>query len=148
MKKKSIISKGLIASSMLYASLNASNTIKEDTFKKDTPIENNSNITEIYQWRIKTENGIFSGASNTMDEVNEAISALTQKTKIITKSITPIAMSKNKPSEKIYTWSVVTKNGHASGQSASLADAKNMMGLFDDNEVLKSKLIESKSTIK
>ena len=146
MKNKSIISKGLIASGMLYASVNASNPTREVAFTKANHIENN-NITEIYQWRIKTEDGIFSGASQTMNDVNKDIGDLTQNTKIITKSITPIAMSENKLGEKIYTWSVITKKGHASGQSTSLEEAKTMLKSFDTEKVIKSNIIETKNTL-
>tara|TARA_R110002049_G_scaffold309311_1_gene521169 strand:- start:22044 stop:22484 length:441 start_codon:yes stop_codon:yes gene_type:complete len=144
MKKKSIISKGLIASSMLYASVNASNPKREAAFAEDEKIEMNNKVTQFYQWRIETDKGIFAGASQTMHEVNKDITAITNGSKIITKSITPMATGTNKPDEKIYTWSIVTLKGHASGQSVSLEEAKNMVKSFDTEKVIKSNIIETK----
>ncbi|ALJ05130.1 hypothetical protein APS56_08325 [Pseudalgibacter alginicilyticus] len=132
---------------MLYASVNATNPTKEETIIKTNYLEDH-NITEFYQWRIKTESGIFSGASQTINEVNKDISALTQNTKVITKSITPIVINKNKLGEKIYTWSIITKKGHASGQSLSLEEAKNMLKSLHTEKVMKSNIIETKNILK
>jgi hypothetical protein len=128
--KKSIIST-VAASSMLYANVNAINPKVSKTILEDNIEMIDTDLNRVYQWRIETESGIFAGVCKSIDEINEEIKKLTKNDKVITKNITPISLVKFDKGKKIYTWSVVTKNGHATGESTSLEEAKNMVTAFE-----------------
>ncbi|MFB9057410.1 hypothetical protein ACFFU9_11730 [Mariniflexile ostreae] len=151
MKKKSIITKGLIATGMLYANVNASVASQEDVIKdnietalKHTNMDVENGVNQIYHWRIETEAGVFSGACKSIDEVNKEIEKHAGASKVFTKSITPITLSENETGDTLFTWSVITKKGHASGQSATLEEAQHMIKLFHSEDVVKSNIIKSK----
>lgn len=156
MRKKSIITKGLIASSMLYANVHAANPLIKDVFINNkvesvaryNTTEVNNGFSQMYQWHIETESGIFSGICKTIDEVNKEIIQSCKNEKIITKNITPSYLNENEIGDKIFTWSVVTKKGNASGQSGTLEEAQSSVKLFEPKEVVESNIIELKTILK
>tara|TARA_R110002096_G_scaffold431563_1_gene646974 strand:- start:11412 stop:11852 length:441 start_codon:yes stop_codon:yes gene_type:complete len=145
--KKSIIS-AVAASSILYANVNAINpNIGKTIFKNNTEMAD-TDLNQLYQWRIETESGIFTGVCESIDEINDEIKQLTKNDKVITKNITPISLGKFVKGEKTYTWTVITKSGYAIGASPSLDEAKNMINSFGVKKVLESNIIESKTLMK
>ncbi|MFG6686320.1 hypothetical protein ACGK9U_07050 [Mariniflexile sp. HNIBRBA6329] len=137
--KKAIIATGIVASSMLY-----NNTA-------EAKISNsNSYTTASYQWTIETEFDVFTGTCESINKVNEEIAHVAKGEKILKKNITPMPFIDNalEAGEKIYTWNVVTNNGHSTGVSTSLEEAQRIVNSFVKVGVVKSSIVESFKTLK
>jgi hypothetical protein len=136
--KKVIITTGIVASSMLY-----NNTV---TAKNS----NNSYITSAYEWTVETEFDVFTGTCESINEVNREIAHVTKEKKILRKNIMPIPLINDalEETETIYTWDVVTNNGHSFGTSTNLEEAQSIINSFTKEDVLKSSIVESHITSK
>lgn len=142
--KKAIILKDLLASNMLDDNINTTNIINQEEYRQQSNDVVNDNYTQLYEWRIEIESGIFTGISDSIDNVNEDIESLANNEKLITKNIIPISLNKYESGEKIYTWNVITNNGQTTGQSTSLQEAKKMIKFFrSKKKVMKSNLIKT-----
>jgi hypothetical protein len=147
--KKSILTTGLIASSILYTNSIVANSETNDGL--EVFLENNHvNIEtiQVYQWIIETEHGIFTGTSISIKDVNEEIHMLTDNTKILKKNIVPITSISDSLESKIYTWTVATNNEYPSGQLTNQEEEKRKIRVFETIEGLKSALTNEKNTLK
>ena len=151
--KKSILTTGLIASSIIYGNSMAANPENNEVL--DVLLENNNNninikaeTMQVYQWVIETEHGIFTGTCTSMHDVNEEINMLIDNTKILKKNIVPVTSIRDSLKNKIYTWTVIINNEHASSVLSNQEEEKREIRVFETIEVLKSALINSHSISK
>ena len=111
------------------------------------PEKKTNNKTEIYKWTVKTSTEVFTGTSDNLENANQQIEALTQSSKILQKNISSVHLNNAKNIDRIYTWSVVTDRGYATGVATSIQQANSMVKLIGDTEVPNTKIVESiKST--
>jgi hypothetical protein len=98
------------------------------------------NITRVYKWYIETEIGAFTGTSLSIDDVNKEITLLTNNAKVLKKNMIPMSFINKNQEGKVYTWSVITNKGQASGLSNSLKEAKRIVNSFIATEVITSNI--------
>lgn len=139
--EKSIITKGIAASSML-------NSNSVDVAKGKNDMETDDKIIQVYKWSVETELGSFTGTCLSMDGVNEEIALLTNNAKILKKNIIPESLINDDLGDKVYTWNVMTNSGHASGVSVSLEEAIKVINSFGSTEEVKSNIDESIKILK
>lgn len=137
--KKAIIATGIVASSMLY-----NNTAKAKNSNST------SYATSAYQWTIETAFDVYTGTCESINEVNEEIANVVKGERILKKNITPMPFIDNalEEGEKVYTWNVVTHNGHSKGVSTSLEEAQSIVNSFVKVGVVKSSIVQSFKTLK
>jgi hypothetical protein len=137
--KKSILVSGLVAGSMVYAHSETRNENHSKTDKK---------ISEVFEWIVETDKGIFTGTCLSINDVNNEIKLATNNADLLKKNITPVSLISNNTEDKFYTWSVTTHTGHASGVSTNIEEAKRIINVFNTNEVVESNIIESTTNSK
>lgn len=101
---------------------------------------------QAYRWTIETALGTFTGTCLSINDLNNEITMLTNKAKIIKKNITPSTQINDNREDKIYTWNVITHSGQASGVSVSLEEARKVINSFGYKDVVKSKITQSPAT--
>lgn len=134
--KKSILETNILQSDLLYAHSRKANTKKTDSHR-------HHKMMEVYEWRIETEIGNFSGTCLSINDLNKEIALLTKNVKILKKNIIPIAIMNDHLDNKIYTWNVITNFGHASGVSLSLEEANRVIDSFGSKEVIQFNIMET-----
>ncbi len=136
----------LLTLTLIVTSISLTNAAELDLLDKqllnNDPIKTVSK-TQIYQWTVKTPETVFTGTSKTLKEANNQIASLTKYSKVIQKEVATITLSSDNNTKHIYTWSVVTDRGYATGVATSLEQANTMLKLLGSTEVPKSNIIET-----
>ena len=141
--KKSIITLAIVA--LTFANINAtevtttSNTIEATTLTRDQ-------ITEVYDWNVKTNQGNYSGTANSLEEAQKMIELVTVGEFILDRKIESYYQVKNEVAsntQRLYFWEVTTNSGTAKGFSNSESQAKRMIELVSTGAILNFKIVQS-----
>ncbi len=141
--KKSIITLAIVA--LTFTNINAtevtttSNTIEATTLTRDQ-------ITEVYDWNVKTNQGNYSGTANSLEEAQKMIELVTVGEVVLDRKIESYYQVKNEVAsntQRLYFWEVTTNSGTAKGFSNSESQAKRMIELVSTGAILNFKIVQS-----
>jgi len=141
--KKSIL---IIATLVLgLINLNATNLITNPNSTTSIKLTKDELIT-VYDWTVVTTNGIFSGTATTLFEAKKRSNLVGQNEIVLERKITHYVVLKNeafKTERRVYFWEVKSKKGHAKGYATSEANAKQMIRLVAEGDIISHKIIAS-----
>lgn len=143
--KRSILTTGLIVSSILYANAVTANTENTEVVLNDNDAKTENRTRQVYQWVIETEHGVFTGTCMSIAHVNKEITMLTDHTKVLKKNIIPVALINDDLENKVYTWTIVTNKDRT---ARNLEEETREIRLFETIEHLKSAMIDPYTTLK
>ncbi len=141
--KKSIITLAIVA--LTFTNINAtevtttSNTIEASTLTRDQ-------ITEVYDWNVKTNSGNYSGTANSLEEAQRMIELVTVGEVVLDRKIESyyqIKQDVTSKTQRLYFWEVTTNTGSAKGFSNSESQAKRMIELVSTGAILNFKILQS-----
>ena len=140
--KKSIVTLALVA--LTFGNINAaevtttSNTIESTTLTRDQ-------ITEVYDWTVKTNSGNYSGTANTLEEAQKMLELAAVGEVVLDRKIESYYQVKSIASntQRLFFWEVTTNSGSAKGFSNSESQAKRMIELLSTGAILNYKIVQS-----
>lgn len=141
--KKSILTLAIVA--LTFTNINAtevtttSNTIEATTLTRDQ-------ITEVYDWTVKTSSGNYSGTANSLEEAQRMIELSAVGEVVLDKKIESYYQVKTEVAsntQRLYFWEVTTNTGSAKGFSNSETQAKRMIELVSTGAILNFKIVQS-----
>ncbi|MBT8244940.1 MAG: hypothetical protein HKP48_02685 [Winogradskyella sp.] len=138
----------LIISTVVLSVLNLNATTSKINFN---PINTETEITEnhfakIYEWSVKTLTGKSLGISSSLEDAKEMIALFSGNEAVLKKEITSYYVLKSEATNsnnRTYYWEVVSTNGNAKELSSSERDAKEMINLVSNEEIITHKIITS-----
>ncbi len=141
--KKSILTLAIVALS--FSTINATQVTKTSTTVETSTLSLND-LTEVYDWEVKTSQGNYAGTSNSLEEAQKMIELVSAGEIILDKKIESffqVIAEKNNNSLRLYFWEVETSTGKAKGFSSSENQAKKMIELVATGAILNFKIIQS-----
>ena len=141
--RKSILTLAIVALS--FSNINATEVTSTSNSTETTTITRND-LTEVYDWSVTTNQGNYSGTSNTLEEAQKMINLVSVGEIILDKKIESffqVIAEKNNKTVRLYFWEVETSTGKAKGFSSSESQAKRMIELVATGDVLNFKIIQS-----
>lgn len=141
--KKVITTLAIVA--LTFTNINAtevtttSNTIEATTLTRDQ-------ITEVYDWTVKTNSGNYSGTANSLEEAQKMIELASVGEVVLDKKIESYYQVKadvTSNTQRLYFWEVTTNSGSAKGFSNSETQAKRMIELVSTGAILNFKIVQS-----
>ncbi|MGA9638764.1 hypothetical protein [Flavobacterium sp.] len=120
-------------------------TTNTNTFKT-TPTLSRDQIVEIYDWKVKTVEGNYSGTANSLTEANKMIALVSVSEIVLDKKVERFYQVKNEANannNRLYFWEAQTISGYAKGFSNSESQAKKMIDLIGKADVLHYKIIQT-----
>ena len=150
--KKSIITLAIVA--LTFTNINAtevtttSNTIDPSLSEqaKQTTTLTRDQITEVYDWNVKTNSGNYSGTANSLEEAQKMIELVTVGELVLDRKIESYYQVKAdvaSSTQRLYFWEVTTNSGSAKGFSNSEFQAKKMIELVSTGDILTYKIVQS-----
>jgi hypothetical protein len=142
--KKSILTLAIFALSFTNNTAKATTT-NSNLFETTTALSRDQ-ITEVYDWSVKTTQRNYSGTANSLEEANKIIALVTLNEVILDKKIESFYQVKNQEdanNKRLYFWEAQTDFGYAKGFSNSENQAKKMIDLIGKGDVLNYKIIQS-----
>ena len=116
-----------------------SNTIETTTLTRDQ-------ITQVYDWSVKTNSGNYSGTANTLEEAQRMMELATVGEVVLDRKIESYYQVKEdvaSNTHRLYFWEVTTNSGSAKGFSNSESQAKRMIELVSTGAILNFKIVQS-----
>ena len=141
--KKLITTLAIVA--LTFSNINAtevtttSNTIETTTLTRDQ-------ITEVYDWTVKTNSGNYSGTANSLEEAQKMMQLVAVGEIILDKKVESYYQVKEEVTsnkQRLYFWEVTTNFGSAKGFSNSESQAKRMIELVSTGDILNFKIVQS-----
>ena len=141
--KKLITTLAIVA--LTFSNINAaevtttSNTIEATTLTRDQ-------ITEVYDWTVKTNQGNYSGTANSLEEAQKMMELVAVGEIILDKKVESYYQVKEEVTsnkQRLYFWEVTTNAGSAKGFSNSESQAKRMIELVSTGDILNFKIVQS-----
>lgn len=141
--KKSIVTLAIVA--LTFGTINAtevtttSNNIETTTLTRDQ-------ITEVYDWNVKTNSGNYSGTANSLEEAQKMIELVTVGEVVLDRKIESyyqVKLEVASNTQRLYFWEVTTNSGSAKGFSNSETQAKRMIELISTGTILTFKIVQS-----
>ncbi len=117
----------------------SSNTIETTTLTRDQ-------ITEVYDWTVKTNQSNYSGTAKSLSEAKKMIELVAIGEVILDRKIESFFQVREDISAdkvRLYFWEVTTNSGTAKGFSDSEGQAKKMIELVSTGAILNFKIIQS-----
>lgn len=142
--KKSILVIATITLSLL--NVNASNTKTPIFSSTEITTLTRNNIAQVFDWKVETNKGIYSGTSLSLENAKEMIVLSTTGEIIIGTEITSYFVLKSditSNTKRNYFWEVETATGNAKGYASSEAYAHKMIDLVASGDAIVSKIIIS-----
>lgn len=151
--KKSILTLAIVALS--FSNINAtevtstSNTIDpsfSELEKQTTSTLTRDQITEVYDWNVRTNQGNYSGTANSLEEAKRMIELSSVGEIVLDRKIESFFQVKETVSSntvRLYFWEVTTNSGTAKGFSNSESQAKRMIELVSTGAILNYRIIQS-----
>lgn len=140
--KKSILIIATVAFSIL--NINATTEKLDINTSTEAVTITKENIAQIFDWKVETNKGLYSGTSLTMEEANKMI-ALSSSGEIIlgTEIQSYLVLNSEINTNRNYFWEVETATGTAKGYASSENYANKMIALVASGDVVVSKIIIS-----
>ncbi|WP_290696467.1 hypothetical protein [Lacinutrix sp.] len=138
----------LIIATIVFSFLNVNATNLKTTLNTETRVEiTKDEIVEIFDWRVKTTTGEFSGTATTLFDAKKRANMVGQGTVVIAQKITNYFVLKSdmqSQDNRVYFWEVKSEKGYAKGFSSSEFSAKKMMSLVAKGDIVSYRIIENK----
>jgi len=140
--KKSILIIATVAFSIL--NVNATNENKTLNTSTETVTITRNNIAQVFEWKVETTQGIYSGTSLSLESAKEMMK-LSSSGEVVTGSeITSYFVLKSEMNtNRNYFWEVETETGSAKGYASSEDYANRMIALVASGDAIVSKIIIS-----
>lgn len=142
--KKSIFTLAIVALS--FSNINATEVTTTSNTIETTSTLTRDQITEVYDWNVRTNQGNYSGTANSLDEAKRMIELSSVGEIVLDRKIESYFQVKETVSSnkvRLYFWEVITNSGTAKGFSSSESQAKRMIELVSTGDILNYKIIQS-----
>ncbi|PKQ46829.1 hypothetical protein [Confluentibacter flavum] len=140
--KKSI----LIIATVAFSILNINATNENSTLNTSTEVVilTNENIAQVFDWKVETDKGVYSGTSLSLESAKEMIALASSGEIVLGTEIKSYLVLKSEINAKRnYFWEVETATGSAKGYASSEAYAHKMIALVASGDAIVSKIIIS-----
>ena len=140
--KKSILIIATVAFSIL--NINATNETTALNTSTEVATLTRDNIAQVFDWKVETDKGIYSGTSLTLESAKEMI-ALSSSGEIVlgTEIQSYLVLKSEVNAQRNYFWEVETATGSAKGYASSENYANKMIQLVASGDAIISKIIIS-----
>ena len=140
--KKSILIIATVALSIL--NVNATNETKALNPSTEVVTLTKDNIAQVFDWKVETDKGIYSGTSLTLESAKEMIALSSSGEIVLGSEIQSYLVLKSEVNtQRNYFWEVETATGSAKGYASSEDYANKMIALVASGDAIVSKLIIS-----
>lgn len=142
--KKSIVTLAIIA--LTFSTINATEVTPTSNTIEATTTLTRDQIKEVYDWNVKTNQGNYSGTSNSLEEAQKMIELVAIGEIILDRKIESFFQVKEEFTSnklRLFFWEVETSTGKAKGFSNSESQAKKMIELVSTGDILSFKIIQS-----
>jgi hypothetical protein len=139
--RKSIFTIAILALS--FVNVNATEVTTTSNNTEISTLTKND-LTEVYDWSVKTTQGEYSGTSSSLQDAEKMIRLVTVGEVILDKKIESfyqVIAEKNDKTLRLYFWEVESATGKAKGFSSSEKQAQRMIQLVSSGDVVSSKII-------
>jgi hypothetical protein len=139
--RKSIFTIAILALS--FVNVNATEVTTTSNNTEISTLTKND-LTEVYDWSVKTTQGEYSGTSSSLQDAEKMIRLVTVGEVILDKKIESfyqVIAEKNDKTLRLYFWEVESATGKAKGFSSSEKQAQRMLQLVSSGDVVSSKII-------
>ena len=120
-------------------------TTSSNTIETSTTLTRDQ-ITEVFDWTVKTNQGNYSGTAKSLSEAKKMIELVAIGEVILDRKIESFFQVREDLSAdkvRLYFWEVTTNSGTAKGFSDSEGQAKKMIELVSTGAILNFKIIQS-----
>lgn len=141
--KKSILTLAIVA--LTFSNINAKEVTPTSNTIELTSLTRND-LTEVYDWNVKTNLGNYSGTASSIEEAQKMITLVSTGEVILDRKIESFFQLKEEVAAnkvRLYFWEVTTNTGTAKGFSNSESQAKRMIQLVSTGAILNYKIIQS-----
>jgi hypothetical protein len=142
--KTTILTLAIVALS--FSNINAKEVTSTSNTIETTSTLTRDQITEVYDWNVRTNQGNYSGTANSLEEAKRMIELSSVGEIVLDRKIESFFQIKETVSSntvRLYFWEVTTNSGTAKGFSSSESQAKRMIELVSTGDILNYKIIQS-----
>lgn len=142
--KTTILTLAIVALS--FSNSNAKEVTSTSNTIETTSTLTRDQITEVYDWNVRTNQGNYSGTANSLEEAKRMIELSSVGEVVLDRKIESFFQVKETVSSntvRLYFWEVTTNSGTAKGFSSSESQAKRMIELVSTGDILNYKIIQS-----
>ncbi len=142
--KTTILTLAIVALS--FSNINAKEVTSTSNTIETTSTLTRDQITEVYDWNVRTNQGNYSGTANSLEEAKRMIELSSVGEVVLDRKIESFFQVKETVSSnkvRLYFWEVTTNSGTAKGFSSSESQAKRMIELVSTGDILNYKIIQS-----
>jgi hypothetical protein len=142
--KKSIVTLAIVA--LTFSTINATEVTPTSNTIETAATLTRDQIKEVYDWNVKTNQGNYSGTSNSLEEAQKMIELVAVGEIILDRKIESFFQVKEEFTSnklRLFFWEVETSTGKAKGFSNSESQAKKMIELVSTGDILSFKIIQS-----
>lgn len=140
--KKSILIIATVALSII--NVNATNEKKTLYTSNEVATISRDNIAQVFDWKVETDKGIYSGTSLTLESAKQMIALSSSGEIVLGSEIQSYLVLKSEVNaQRNYFWEVETATGSAKGYASSEDYANRMIQLVASGDAVISKIIIS-----
>ncbi len=142
--KTTILTLAIVALS--FSNINAKEVTSTSNTIETTSTLTRDQITEVYDWNVRTNQGNYSGTANSLEEAKRMIELSSVGEIVLDRKIESFFQVKETVSSntvRLYFWEVTTNSGTAKGFSSSESQAKRMIELVSTGAILNYRIIQS-----
>lgn len=142
--KTTILTLAIVALS--FSNINATEVTSTSNTIETTSTLTRDQITEVYNWNVRTNQGNYSGTAKSLEEAKRMIELSSVGEVVLDRKIESFFQVKETVSSntvRLYFWEVTTNSGTAKGFSNSESQAKRMIELVSTGDILNYKIIQS-----
>lgn len=140
--KKSILIIATVALSII--NVNATNEKKTLYTSNEVATISRDNIAQVFDWKVETDKGIYSGTSLTLESAKQMIALSSSGEIVLGLEIQSYLILKSEVNaQRNYFWEVETATGSAKGYASSEDYANRMIQLVASGDAVISKIIIS-----
>lgn len=142
--KTTILTLAIVALS--FSNINATEVTSTSNTIETTSTLTRDQITEVYDWNVRTNQGNYSGTAKSLEEAKRMIELSSVGEIVLDRKIESFFQVKETVSSntvRLYFWEVTTNSGTAKGFSSSESQAKRMIELVSTGDILNYKIIQS-----
>ena len=135
--KKLILVISIVASGIL----NVQATEKNDLSNYETEL---NPVSQVFVWNVITNNGTFSGTSTTLSHARNMVKLSSAGDTVLEQKIEMHYVLKEDLNNQVYYWEVESALSKATGFSSTEANAKKLIGLVAEGDIITYKIIVNK----
>ena len=129
-----------------FSNINATEVTSTSNTIETTSTLTRDQITEVYDWNVRTNQGNYSGTAKSLEEAKRMIELSSIGEIVLDRKIESFFQVKETVSSntvRLYFWEVTTNSGTAKGFSNSESQAKRMIELVSTGAILNYRIIQS-----